>query len=89
MAISQAPALKESAKERGHFIWDALIANMLIVSSLQRLRDCSLDCSLEQALEFPREIDRDASVYRPLLVEEAIRPAKAEYAFVPNVGVNV
>src|SRR5450631_3326270 len=49
----------------------------------------ALDRRLEQASEFACEIDRDARVHRALLVEEALRAAEAENAFVPDVGVDV
>src|SRR5262249_15365063 len=54
--------------------------------SASRLRG---DRRLEQAAELTRKIDRHARVHRSLLVEEALRTAPPERAFVPHSRVNV
>src|SRR4029453_18847830 len=49
----------------------------------------SVDRRLEQAAELAREIDRYACVHGALLVEEALRAARCEDAFVPDVRMDV
>src|SRR6185503_7178443 len=47
------------------------------------------DRRLEEASELAREVDRHARVHGSLLVEEALRAARAEHAFVPHPRMNI
>ena len=43
----------------------------------------------QQAVEFPRKIDRDPRVHRPLLVKKTLFALEGENSFMPDVGMDV
>ena len=43
----------------------------------------------QQAVEFPRKIDRDPRVHRPLFVKKELVDLERENALMPDVGMDV